>query len=319
MYGINEMVPPIYSGFPLSEHAHDLPSNAEAAEHCHRVGGTLSYAHPMFDVIELDRVFADEHTYSVEAKELPVDAALGRIDALDVMSYPGHELETCRLWYRLLNCGLRLAATSGTDTFMNTVDQGQFSNPPAGDRVYALVEGKFTTESWCEAVRAGRTFVTNGPMLSLEVNTATPGDEIAVHAGDPIGVVVEAGSYVPMERVELIVNGEVVATAPADDGGQSTLLSHELKAERSCWIAARAIGPHHRLALDAHVFAHTSPVYVTVDEQPVRDATSAEYFVDWIDRLIDLAARRAKYPDDASRERVAALFREGQAYYRAQL
>ena len=31
MYGINELVPPIYSGFPNSEHAHDLPSNADAA------------------------------------------------------------------------------------------------------------------------------------------------------------------------------------------------------------------------------------------------------------------------------------------------
>jgi hypothetical protein len=319
MYGIVELVPPIYSGFPLSEHAPDVPSNADAADHCHRVGGTLSYAHPMFDSIDLDRVFADEHVYSVEAKELPVDAALGKIDALDVMSYPGHELETSALWYRLLNCGIRLSATAGTDTFMNTVDQGAFSNPPAGDRVYALVDGDFTTESWCEAVREGRTFVTNGPMLSLEVNGATPGDEIAAHAGAAIGVVIEAGSYVPMERVELIVNGEVVATAMAEDDGQRALLAHEFTAQDTCWIAARAIGPEHRLALDTHVFAHTSPVYLRVDEQPQRDAASAAYFVEWIDRLTDLCARRAKYPDDASRERVAGLFREARAVYNGML
>jgi hypothetical protein len=269
----------------------------------------------MFNATDLDRVFADEHTYSVEAKELPVDAALGKIDAIDVMSYPGDELRTCEFWYRLLNCGLRLAATAGTDTFMNQCDMEQFSNPPAGDRVYALVEGEFTVESWCEAVRAGRTFVTNGPMLSLEVNGQIPGDEIAAHAGAAIGVVVEAGSYVPMERVELIVNGEVVATAMAEDEGQRALLAHELKADASCWIAARAVGAHHRLALDDHVFAHTSPVYVSVDEQPIRDPASAAYFVEWIDRLIDLCARRAKYPDDASRDRVAALFREGQAVF----
>lgn len=319
MFGIAELVPPIYSGFPLSEHHHDLPSNADAADGCHRAGGTLSYAHPMFDAVDLDRVFADEHTYSVEAKELPVDAALGKIDAVDVMSYPGDELRTCELWYRLLNCGVRLAATAGTDTFMNTVDQDQFSNPPAGDRVYALVEGDFTVESWCEAVRAGRTFVTNAPMLSLEVNGQIPGDSIAAHAGAAIGVVVEAGSYVPMERLELIVNGDVVATARAEDAGQRALLAYELTATESCWIAARAIGPEHPLALDTHVFAHTSPVYVSVDEQPIRDAPSAAYFVEWIDRLVDLAARRGKYPDDASRDRVAALFTQAQEYYRAQL
>jgi hypothetical protein len=156
-------------------------------------------------------------------------------------------------------------------------------------------------------------------MLSLEVNGQIPGDEIAAHAGTAIGVVVEAGSYVPMERLELIVNGEVVATATADEGGQSALLAHEIKADASCWIAARAIGPEHRLALDTHVFAHTSPVYVTVDEQPIRDPESAAYFVEWIDRLTDLCARRAKYPDDAARERVAAQFREAQEYYRARL
>jgi hypothetical protein len=235
------------------------------------------------------------------------------------MSYPGHELETCELWYRLLNCGIRLAATAGTDTFMNTVNQGQFSNPPAGDRVYALVEEEFTSEAWCEAVRAGRTFVTNGPMVSLEVNGNVPGDAFDVEAGEAIGVVVEVGSYVPIDRVELIVNGEVVASVDADDGHQSALLAHELKIEASSWIAARAIGGRHRLALDAHVFAHTSPVYATVDGKAQTDAECAAYFVEWIDRLTELAARRAKYPDDASRERVAALFREGQAVFRAQL
>jgi hypothetical protein len=67
------------------------------------------------------------------------------------------------------------------------------------------------------------------------------------------------------------------------------------------------------------VFAHTSPVYLRVDEQPQRDAASAAYFVEWIDRLTDLCARRAKYPDDASRERVAGLFREARAVYEAML
>jgi hypothetical protein len=83
MYGIGELVPPIYSGFRESEHADDMPANDAAARHCHNVGGTLSYAHPMFDSGDLDRVFARSRT--VEAKELPIDAALGHVDAVDVM------------------------------------------------------------------------------------------------------------------------------------------------------------------------------------------------------------------------------------------
>ena len=117
MYGISELVPPIYSGFRFSQHADDAPANGVAADHCHKVGGTLSYAHPLFGTTDLDRVFAQPRT--VEAKELPVDIALGKVDALDVMSYPGSYLDTAELWYRLLNCGFRLPATAGTDTFMN--------------------------------------------------------------------------------------------------------------------------------------------------------------------------------------------------------
>jgi hypothetical protein len=314
MYGITALVPPIYSGFALSEHPHNWPANAEAAKHCHTVGGTVSYAHPVFDSIDLERVFA--HVRTVEAKELPVDAALGTIDAVDVMSYPGHELETSKLWYRLLNCGLRLAATAGTDTFMNTADSGQFSNPPAGDRVFARIDGAFTTESWCAGVRAGRTFVTDGPMLDLSVAGHPAGDELQAKAGDALHVEADASSFAPVERLELIVNGEIVVHAAATDGGRRAHLAHELTVDRSCWVAVRALGPAHPAVLDDAVFAHTSPVYVTVGGAPVAVRGDAAYFVEWIDRLIAMAERTNRYESDANREAVVALFRQGQDYYR---
>ena len=331
LFGIDALAQPIYSGFPGSEHRHDLPANADVAAYGHTIGGTISYAHPMFRSIDLDRVFAESHT--VEAKELPVDAALGHIDAVDVMSYPGHNFESAKLWYRLLNCGLRLAATAGTDTFMNCADQDEFSNPPAGDRVFVRVDGEFTTQSWCDGVRRGRTFVTNAPMLSLEAtagrgeaNTYAIGDEIAAAAGDLVRVSAEAGSYVPMQRIELMVNGDVVATADAGRGGQHALLEHTITITESCWIALRATGPAHDLVLDPEgsvpgepegVFAHTSPIYVSVGGAPVADRDSAAYFVDWIERLIAMSASAGRYPSESERDDVAALFRRGQAYYRA--
>ena len=331
LFGIDALVPPIYSGFAGSEHRHDLPANSEAAAHCHTIGGTISYAHPMFDRIDLDRVFSESDTHSVEAKELPVDAALGLIDAVDVMSYPGSNIETAKLWYKLLNCGLRLAATAGTDTFMNCADQDEFSNPPAGDRVFVRVDGALSTPSWCEGVRAGRTFVTNAPMLSLEATAggaATPnhgiGDEIAAHAGDVLRIHAEAGSHVPMERIDLIVNGEVVASANAGRGGQHAVLAYDLEVRESCWIALRATGPAHDLVLDPKgniaaepegVFAHTSPIYIMVGGAAVAKPDDAAYFVDWIDRLIAMCAKVGRYPSDEERDAVAAIFRKGQAHY----
>jgi hypothetical protein len=318
MFGIDELVPPIHSGFPNSDHAHDVPSNAEAAAHCHAVGGALSYAHPMFASTDLDRVFAPEHRLSVEAKELPVDAALGHIDAIDVLAYPANARETCNLWYRLLNCGLRLAATAGTDTFMNFADQRVFSNPPAGNRVFAAVDGAFTTKSWCDAVRAGRTFVTNAPMLTLDVAGRAIGDELLAEAGASLRIEGAARSWVPMDQIELIVNGEVVATAAATAGGREAKLSHELRVYESCWAALRATGGIHEMVLHPEgVFAHTSPVYISVGGAPLARPDDAAYFVEWIERLIAVTEERARFPSDAERDRVIAIFRSGEDYYRA--
>jgi hypothetical protein len=314
MFGIEELVPPIYSGVPNSDHPHDLPANADAAAHCHTVGGTLSYAHPMLGSSDLDRIFAVAHM--VDAKELPVDVVLGHIDAFDLMSYPGNQMATRELWYRLLNCGFRLTATAGTDTFMNHAVQGVVSNPPAGDRAFVRVDGAFTTESWCAGVGAGRTFVTNAPMLSLEVNGAQVGDDIAARFGDVLRIEAEAGSHVPMERMELVVNGAVVASAEATDEGRHAAVTHDLAVSGTCWIAARVTGPAHPLVLNDSLFAHTSPVYVTVPGAPIPCAEDAAYFVEWIDRLVSLVETRGRFPSAVERRDMVALFRKAQAHYR---
>lgn len=313
MFGLGALVPPIYCGFRPSEHPHDLPSNAGAARLAREHGGGVSYAHPLFGHGALDRVFMYSHT--VEAKELPVDAALGLIDAVDVMSYPGADVEVTRLWYRLLNCGLRLAATAGTDTFFNTCDAGEFSNPPAGNRAFVRIDGPLSAGAWRDGVRAGRTFVTNGPMLALTADGREIGDEIAAKAGETLVVEAEAGSHAPFDRLELIVNGDVVATAPATDGGTTAALRYELAVVESCWVAARASGSESRLVYGGPVYAHTSPIYVTVGGSPVANAEDAAYFVEWTERLIAMTLEKGHYPDERSRDEVVATFREGQAVF----
>ena len=319
MYGLEELVPPIYSGFRLSEHEHDLPANAHAADLAHSVGGTLSYAHPMFGSIDLDRIFSVVRT--VEAKELPVDVALGKVDALDVMSYPGIDIEVSELWYRLLNCGFQLPATAGTDTFMNFGGTGIFSNPPAVNRVFVQLDGPFTTEAWCEGVRAGRTFVTNGPMLRLTVDGQPVGSRIEARPGQSFEVRGEVTSHFPIEKLQLILNRVVVAeVAPGGDGRTATL-EQSLVAAGSCWVALRVLGdagadgPAHDLVLGGPLFAHTSPVYIDVPGVPLADPAAAAYFVEWIDRLITMCRTDGRYPDDASRDEVIALFASAREVY----
>ena len=91
-----------------------------------------------------------------------MDAALGKVDSIDVMG--SNHAAALPLWYRLLNCGFRIPASAGTDCFLNRIP----SRLPGADRVYVHIDGAFTYEKWIEGLKAGRTFVTNGPMLEFE-------------------------------------------------------------------------------------------------------------------------------------------------------
>jgi hypothetical protein len=48
-------------------------------------------------------------------KELPVDLSLGHQTVMDVLSN-NDENATVEMWYRLLNCGFRVAISAGTDS-----------------------------------------------------------------------------------------------------------------------------------------------------------------------------------------------------------
>lgn len=235
---------------------------------------------------------------------MPVDAALGVVDALDVLSN-NPEGVALELWYKLLDAGLRLGISAGTDSFTNVADH----YTPGAGRVYARIDGAFTYDSWLAAYKAGRTMASNGPMVSLEVNGAGPGSELRVRAGQSLRIRTSLESQAPTGELELIVNGKAISPAPA-----------ALQLDRSAWTAARVSGPGHRLILnDTAAFAHTSPVYVLVENRPIRSAEAARFWMDWIDRLSERIATRGRFLTPARRDEVRALFARARRDYSAQL
>jgi hypothetical protein len=144
-------------------------------------------------------------------------------------------------------------------------------------------------------------------MVFLTVNGKLPGDELALGAGpQKVQVKVEVRSQVPVDKVELVVNGQ-----PRPWKGVGTL-----DLDRSAWIAARATGPWHRLILnDAGAFGHTSPVYVSLGGAPVRSAADAAFYLDWIDKLIARVRERGQFTDEARRREVIELFAKARAIY----
>ena len=301
--GLKSLVKPLYTGFADTSYPHDYPPNHVQALGAKQQGGVASYAHPGYNFT------ADPQTMS--ARELPVDLALGSVDAMDVMSNSNEDAATS-YWYRLLNTGLRCAISAGTDSFTNR----RHHWIPGGQRVYVHTGDSLNADDWVENFRKGRSFATNGPILRFTVNGKLPGNELELTSGDRIKVEASATSLVPMKRLEIVVNGEVVATEVARGDGKSVSLAKEIPVSEGSWVAARVRGDFHRLLVnDTDLYAHTSPVYLKVDGKGVARTEDGQFFVEWIDQLIARAQKRGRYASDAQRQEVIALFKQGRAYY----
>lgn len=167
---------------------------------------------------------------------LAVTAPQDLVDFIEVLQF---EHLATDAWYDMLNLGLRIAPTAGTD-----FPCGPFS-VPGRERFYTKVEGPLTRTSWLEGVRSGRTFVTNGPMLDLSIDGAGPGDELALSEDRPIeirGSVWFDPARDRVQRLELVRNGRVIATEAVDGATDRIVLRTTVRPEAPAWYALRATG-----------------------------------------------------------------------------
>ena len=150
--------------------------------------------------------------------------------------------------------------------------------------------------------RAGRSFVTTGPLVLLKVNGKEPGDEIKLPAGThTLKIEVEAKSITPVESIEVMHNGRSLG-----DVKTVTL-------DRSGWISVQVKAKYTRDPIRRPFpFAATMPVWITVDNKPVRSKADAEYFVEWIDKTLD-RAMKLSFNNAEEKEATAALYREARA------
>jgi hypothetical protein len=282
---LDHLVEPIFTGFAHTTHPWDAPTNGDVADLTHDQDGLVNYTHPAVNL-------KDPYLGPYTAKELPVDAALGKVDTIDVMgsNFPA----TVPLWYSLLNCGFRLPPSAGTDCFLNRIP----SRLPGCARVYVKVEGGFSYPRWIDGLKAGRSFVTDGPMLEFSAGGREAGDTIhlAPGANPELRIQGRARARVRLDRLEVVQNGRVVATANATGDRLTIAIDQAIPVERSGWVALRASGPNHPDQPDGTVFAHTGPVYIEVPGKPVDARPEAEAFIAWIDRLAADIHKRDRIP-----------------------
>jgi len=146
LLALRRLILPGYTAYPFTAVASPWPNNAAVADLAHEQGGVVGYVHPFESDIDPSR---DERL----TNELVLDAALGMVDYYEAVGFSDH-LSTAAVWYRLLDCGLRLPAGAGTDAMAN---YASLRGPVGMNRVYVKAEGVLSRESFLAGLKAGRT------------------------------------------------------------------------------------------------------------------------------------------------------------------
>ncbi|MBM4418898.1 MAG: ester cyclase [Chloroflexi bacterium] len=321
LVNIRNLVEPVSRGILVDDSSPDYPPLVDACDAARAQGGTVIWCH------------------NANGMEAPIAAALGRLHALNLFDPYWMDPEY-ELWYALLNCGIRLPASTGSDWFVCSAN-----------RVYVDVGASFSYENWLARLREGRTTVTNGPLLRLSVEGAAPSNDLLGLRGDRrASIALEWESAQPIDRIEIIRDGEVCATiAPESDSGTNAWrIAHantgvnvkvsvsmaasvdggspagqlaergtfrtDLDVPEAGWIAARAWGAR-RDSYGHAIWAHTSPIYLRARPPAATVRAAADLFLGRLSLATEWLGHGARFDNAAQRARMLQVFAEGRDHF----
>ena len=271
---------PAHSGWGLKVNSDELPN----------------YIVPPFDGIGANEYIVDV-THAVPG---PDGQPMPAVDFLSMVDTPS--VWELNMWYHTLNAGFRTRISGETDfpcIYGERVGLG---------RSYVKLDGKLNYADWCEGIRQGRNYVSDGKshLLDFTVNNLALGEQGselklarpgAVRARARIAARLnekpnpelrnrryDEKPFWDIERarvgdtrkvpVEVIVNGYPVAKQEIVADGTLQDVAFEVKIERSSWVALRILPS-----------SHTNPIWVLIGDKPVRASRrSAEWCLKGVDQ-----------------------------------
>ncbi|MHC4406606.1 MAG: CehA/McbA family metallohydrolase [Planctomycetota bacterium] len=287
---VEELIRPVSIGPGIMGEGTDWPTIRRGIEAARRQGATTVWCHNAFGMEDVPNWLA------------------GTLDAHNIFdggSRGGYD----DTFYRFMNVGLRVPFSAGTDWFMY-----DFS------RVYVELEGPLTVERWLDALEQGKSFITNGPLLELEVEGRRPGDVIRLAEPGELTVRGTAVGRCDFQRLEVVSGGSVVAAEPSRPvGGHfEATLAASLTVNRPGWIVLR-VDSDHKNELGGSLFGHTSAVYVELAGKSVFLPQAAEELIADMQQAIGTIRQKATFADDEQREQVLKVYREGIATLRKRM
>ena len=310
LLGIRDgIILPGYAGYPNTAAASLVPTNTDVADLAHARGALVGYVHPF-----------DEDPQPLDPRQrqsnaLPVDVALGRVDYLEILGFSDHRF-TAGVWYKLLNLGFRIPAAGGTDAMANFAS---LRGPVGMNRVYTRVaEGPLDTDAWLAALKAGRSFATNGPLLGFELGDAQIGGELTPASADSLPFSVRLRSFVPVDHLDLVCNGNPVRRFVTGKPIRQGEFKGRISLRESGWCVVRASSDGGRYPVfDNYVYATTSPIYVTIGGRRPYSRADADYFAAWIDRIGEATTAYPDWNSDAEKSAVLQRLAKARAVYTA--
>jgi hypothetical protein len=232
----------------------DYYSYGRVFDQVHQLGGITGFAHQAM-------------TY-YGYRGMTLNLLRQKIDFLEVMQFCSKEGPLAlEHYHHFLDLGYKLTALAGSD--FPWCGRGPRYGVKTGctqigdARFYTYTGAEFSFQRWLEAVKAGHTFVSTGPILELSVNGKIPGDSIDVERGATIRISAKAyghESQIPLSELAIVGHGQTLKRVTVDEPRKNTQrlsADLELKAGHGIWIAAYARAASTQLA-------YSTPVYVSV-------------------------------------------------------
>ena len=301
--GIQDIIEPISVGHKLGRRE-NYPLFSSVCDWTHEQGGIAGWAHGG-TIIKL-------------FESLPVEAALGKLDFVENIQF--NMFYGCMFWYRLLNCGIRLVCTGGSDfPFAANLLAPWYPNLGL-DRTYVYLEDTFSYTHWIEGIRRGHTFATNGPLLFLTVDGQPPGSEWHIEASqDQVAVEARVVCNYGLDALEIVQNGAVIKRIEGTGGQTEIAWADTLRLNGSAWVAARARG---RVESERYgglapwnLHAHTSPVYVLQDNAPIRVVSDLTGMADYVRMVMEVYRRQGQFTSDSQQHELMANCKRALAFY----
>ncbi len=287
LLNIRKLIQPVSIGPGITGAGTDGIPLQEGIDEAHRQGGTAIWCH---NDLGLERV---------------VNFVLGKVDAqnifdgLSLEDYPQFE----DTFYHYLNAGLRVPFSTGTDWFLFDLA-----------RAYTRVAEPLGIASWLEALKQGRSFITNGPLFHFRVEERSIGDTVSLKSPGEVGIEGRASGRVDFGHLELIHNGRVVDRVPSQATGEH--FSAELKTmfpvEEPGWLALRVSGQADS-EYGLPIFGHTSAIYLEVNGRSIRQPAAVDHLRREIQEARATVAGEALFATSEERERVLDIYDRGLA------